>query len=71
MPSNSTTWMLATAAPFIGLFGTVVGMLVALKSMVVLGAGGFWVVATGISAALVSTAFGLTVVVVAVMLDYF
>ena len=47
--------MLATSgasAPFIGLFGTVVGILVAFQSMAIMGTGGFSVVAAGISEAL-------------------
>jgi biopolymer transport protein ExbB len=38
------TWVLATSgasAPFIGLFGTVVGILVAFQSMAIMGTGGF------------------------------
>lgn len=52
-------WVLATSgasAPFIGLFGTVVGILVAFQSMAIMGTGGFSVVAAGISEALISTA---------------
>src|SRR5260370_41293958 len=54
-------WVLATSgasAPFIGLFGTVVGILVAFQSLAVMGTGGFSVVAGGISEALLSTAAG-------------
>ena len=43
-------WVLATSgasAPFIGLFGTVVGILVAFQSMAVMGTGGFSVVGGG------------------------
>src|SRR5258708_27953517 len=61
-------WVLATAgasAPFIGLFGTVVGILVAFQSMAIMGTGGFSVVAAGISEALISTALGLAVAIVA------
>jgi len=68
-------WVLATAgasAPFIGLFGTVVGILVAFQSMAIMGTGGFSVVAAGISAALISTALGLAVAIVAVIFyNYF
>jgi len=68
-------WVLATAgasAPFIGLFGTVVGILVAFQSMAIMGTGGFSVVAAGISAALISTALGLGVAIVAVIFfNYF
>jgi biopolymer transport protein ExbB len=68
-------WVLATSgasAPFIGLFGTVVGILVAFQSMAIMGTGGFSVVAAGISAALISTALGLAVAIVAVIFyNYF
>jgi len=68
-------WVLATSgasAPFIGLFGTVVGILVAFQSMAVMGTGGFSVVAGGISEALISTALGLVVAIVAVIFyNYF
>ena len=63
-------WVLATSgasAPFIGLFGTVVGILVAFQSMAVMGTGGFSVVAGGISEALISTALGLIVAIIAVI----
>lgn len=68
-------WVLATAgasAPFIGLFGTVVGILIAFQSMAIMGTGGFSVVAAGISEALISTALGLAVAIVAVIFyNYF
>ena len=69
------TWVLATSgasAPFIGLFGTVVGILVAFQSMAIMGTGGFSVVAAGISEALISTALGLAVAIIAVIFyNYF
>ena len=55
-------WALGTvgsSAPFVGLFGTVVGILKAFQSMSVAGTGGFKVVSQGIAAALVATAAGL------------
>jgi biopolymer transport protein ExbB len=68
-------WVLATSgasAPFIGLFGTVVGILVAFQSMAAMGTGGFSVVASGISEALISTALGLIVAIIAVIFyNYF
>ncbi len=68
-------WLLGTigsAAPFIGLFGTVVGIMRAFHSMGQAGTGGFAVVASGISEALVATALGLAVAIVAVALyNYF
>src|SRR5258706_1844784 len=57
-------WVLATAgasAPFIGLFGTVVGILVAFQSMAIMGTGGFSVVAGGILEGVVANALGLPV----------
>jgi biopolymer transport protein ExbB len=68
-------WVLGTAgasAPFIGLFGTVVGILGSFQSMAIMGTGGFSVVAAGISEALISTALGLAVAIIAVIFyNYF
>lgn len=68
-------WVLATvgsSAPFIGLFGTVVGIVKAFHNMAVMGSGGFSVVAAGISEALIATALGLGVAIVAVVFyNYF
>lgn len=61
-------WVLGTIgslAPFIGLFGTVVGIIRAFHDMAVQGSGGFAVVAAGISEALVATGAGLAVAIVA------
>jgi biopolymer transport protein ExbB len=61
-------WMLGTIgslAPFIGLFGTVWGILKSFHDMAVQGSGGFAVVAAGISEALVATAVGLLVAILA------
>lgn len=63
-------WVLGTvssSAPFIGLFGTVVGIIKAFHNMAVMGSGGFSVVAAGISEALVATALGLGVAIVALV----
>ena len=63
-------WALGTvgsSAPFVGLFGTVVGILKAFQSMSVAGTGGFKVVSQGIAAALVATAAGLMVAIYAVI----
>jgi biopolymer transport protein ExbB len=63
-------WVLGTigsSAPFIGLFGTVVGIIKSFHQMATMGTGGFSVVAAGISEALVATALGLVVAIVAVM----
>jgi biopolymer transport protein ExbB len=68
-------WMLGTLGavmPFVGLFGTVVGILRSFNSMALAGTGGFAVVAGGISEALVTTAGGIAVAVEAVVLfNYF
>jgi biopolymer transport protein ExbB len=68
-------WILGTvasSAPFIGLLGTVVGIIKAFESMAVTGTGGFAVVAAGISEALVATALGLGVAIIAlVFYNYF
>src|SRR5262245_794758 len=56
-----------TSAPFVGLFGTVVGILKAFQSMSMAGTGGFKVVSQGIAAALVATAAGLLVAIYAVI----
>jgi biopolymer transport protein ExbB len=63
-------WLLGTigaSAPFIGLFGTVIGIIKAFHQMAVMGTGGFAVVAAGISEALVATALGLIVAIIAVI----
>jgi len=63
-------WVLGTvssSAPFIGLFGTVVGIIKAFHNMAIMGSGGFSVVAAGISEALVATALGLGVAIVALV----
>lgn len=62
-------WLLGTVgslAPFIGLFGTVVGIIRAFENMAATGSGGFAVVAAGISEALVATAGGLLVGVLSI-----
>ena len=68
-------WILATtgvSAPFIGLLGTVIGIIKSFQSMAVEGSGGFAVVAGGISEALVATALGLAVAIIAVIFyNYF
>jgi biopolymer transport protein ExbB len=67
-------WILGTVgatAPFIGLFGTVVGIMQAFRQMAVTGQGGFAVVAAGISEALVATAGGIAVAIEAVVIYNF
>jgi biopolymer transport protein ExbB len=68
---RSWVWILGTigaTAPFVGLFGTVVGIMRAFHQMGVTGQGGFSVVAAGISEALVTTAGGIAVAIEAVIL---
>lgn len=63
-------WILGTigaTAPFVGLFGTVVGIMRAFQQMAATGQGGFSVVAAGISEALVTTAGGIAVAIEAVV----
>ncbi len=68
-------WALGTisaSAPFVGLFGTVVGIMDAFASMGRSGTGGFKVVSAGISSALIATALGLGIAILAVvMYNYF
>jgi biopolymer transport protein ExbB/biopolymer transport protein TolQ len=54
---------IATTAPFIGLFGTVVGIIHAFSGIAATGAGGIASVSQGIAEALVTTAFGLFVAI--------
>ncbi len=58
---------LGNIAPFIGLFGTVVGIIKAFRDLALAGTGGPAVVARGIAEALVSTAAGLLVAIPAVI----
>ena len=63
-------WMIGTIgslAPYVGLFGTVVGIIRAFADMAEHGAGGFEVVAAGISEALIATAMGLAVAIVSLL----
>lgn len=63
---------IASTAPFVGLFGTVVGIINAFQAMASSGSGGLATVSAGISEALVVTAFGLLVAIPAVALyNYF
>jgi biopolymer transport protein ExbB len=70
MELRENLWILGTigsSAPFIGLFGTVVGVLGSFQSMAKTGSGGFAVVSAGISESLIATAAGIVVAVIAVM----
>jgi biopolymer transport protein ExbB/biopolymer transport protein TolQ len=63
---------IATTAPFIGLFGTVIGIINAFRGMAVTGSGGIAAVSAGIAEALVTTALGLFVAIPAAwMFNYF
>ena len=56
---------IATSAPFIGLFGTIAGIINAFRGMALTGSGGIGAVAGGIAEALVTTAFGIGVAIIA------
>jgi biopolymer transport protein ExbB len=63
-------WIVGTIgslAPYVGLFGTVIGIIRAFSDMAEHGAGGFEVVASGISEALIATAAGLAVAIIALL----
>ena len=63
---------IGSSAPFIGLFGTVVGIINAFTGIATSGSGGLAAVSAGISEALITTAFGILVAVPAVMaFNYF
>jgi biopolymer transport protein ExbB/biopolymer transport protein TolQ len=58
---------IGSTAPFIGLFGTVVGIINAFRNIAATGSGGMSVVSGGIAEALVSTALGIFVAIPAVV----
>jgi biopolymer transport protein ExbB len=63
---------IATLTPFIGLFGTVIGIIKAFTGMALTGSGGIGAVSAGIAEALVSTALGLFVAIPAAWIfNYF
>jgi biopolymer transport protein ExbB/biopolymer transport protein TolQ len=63
---------IGSTAPFIGLFGTVVGIINAFTGIATSGSGGLAAVSAGIAEALITTAFGILVAVPAVMaFNYF
>ncbi len=69
IPSLAT---IGATAPFVGLLGTVVGIINAFHSIGVTGSGGLGAVSAGISEALIETALGLVVAIPAVWLyNYF
>ena len=68
---SESTWIIGTvasSAPFIGLLGTVVGIIKSFASISEAGKGGFAVVASDLSEALVATAAGILVAVIALIL---
>lgn len=63
---------IAVIAPFVGLFGTVIGITKTFADVASQGKAGIEVVSAGVSEALVATAFGLLVAIVSVVLfNYF
>lgn len=63
---------ISSAAPFIGLLGTVIGIINAFRSMATSGQGGLGAVSAGISEALFATATGLVVAIPALIaFNYF
>jgi biopolymer transport protein ExbB/TolQ len=69
MLKRGLNWLatVGSTAPFVGLLGTVVGIINAFRSMAATGSGGLATVSGGIAEALVTTAFGLLVAIPAVM----
>lgn len=63
----STLATVASTAPFVGLLGTVMGIVTAFEQMAASGSGGLATVSAGIAEALITTAFGLLVAIPAVM----
>jgi biopolymer transport protein ExbB/biopolymer transport protein TolQ len=57
---------IGSTGPFVGLFGTVFGIITAFQSMAVSGSGGIGTVAQGIAEALLTTGAGIGVAVIAV-----
>jgi len=62
---------IGSTAPFVGLFGTIVGIINAFRQMAESGAGGLASVSAGVAEALVATAFGILVAVPAIMVFNF
>jgi biopolymer transport protein ExbB len=58
---------IGSTAPFVGLFGTVVGIINAFRGIAATGSGGMAVVSGGIAEALVATALGIFVAIPAVV----
>jgi biopolymer transport protein TolQ len=71
---KSLTWLATTAnaSPFIGLFGTVVGIIIAFQGLSVASASSIQAVAPGIAEALIATAAGIAAAVpAAIFYNYF
>ena len=60
-----------STAPFIGLFGTVIGIITAFQGIAAAGGGGIGAVSAGIAEALIVTAVGLVVAIMAVLVFNF
>ena len=60
-----------STAPFIGLFGTVIGIIVAFQGIAAAGGGGIEAVSAGIAEALIVTAIGLAVAITSVLIFNF
>jgi biopolymer transport protein ExbB/biopolymer transport protein TolQ len=58
---------IGSTGPFVGLFGTVFGIITAFQGMATAGSAGIGAVAAGIAEALITTGFGILVAVIAVM----
>lgn len=58
---------IGSTGPFVGLFGTTFGVITAFQGMAVAGSAGMGAIAGGIAEALITTAFGILVAVIAVM----
>jgi len=58
---------IGSTGPFVGLFGTVFGVITAFQGMASTGSSGMGAVAAGIAEALITTGFGILVAVIAVM----
>ncbi len=64
---QSVVATVSSTAPFVGLLGTVMGIVSSFEAMASSGSGGLGTVSAGIAEALVTTAFGLIVAIPAVM----
>ena len=63
---NAVLATVGATAPFVGLLGTVFGIITAFNSMATSGSGGITAIAAGIAEALIATGFGLIVAIPAV-----